>query len=134
MQSKISPNFFSPFQEVFSSSSVGMRYPELRFFRWVLNILSATSNEVIFVDSDLENIFTANSLGIRGVIYNSGDIMALSLSLRNLLENTIQRGMAYLIQNSGSHHCVTSTNVKIEDNFADILILEATGNWYCFKA
>lgn len=52
------------FDHIFLSQEVGMRKPNDEIFNLVLNELSASPEEVLFVDDSIQHIETANRLGI----------------------------------------------------------------------
>lgn len=52
------------FDHIFLSQEVGMRKPDDEIFNLVLNELSASPEEVLFVDDSIQHIETANRLGI----------------------------------------------------------------------
>ena len=55
---------YNLFNHVFLSQEVGMRKPDDEIFQLVLNELSASPEEVLFVDDSIQHIETANRLGI----------------------------------------------------------------------
>jgi phosphoglycolate phosphatase-like HAD superfamily hydrolase len=115
-----------PFDAVFTSSNAGMRKPDLGFYRHVLSRITAPPAEVIFIDDMLENILSAQSIGMHGVHFT--DSLELTRQLKLLMFDPIQRGNRFLRQNARNLHSMTETGVPIQDNFAQLLILEATGN------
>lgn len=46
------------------------------------------------------------------------------------LSDSSKRGQKYLDQNAKHFMAETETELKFKDNFVELLILEATGNWY----
>lgn len=53
------------FNHIFLSQEVGMRKPDDEIFQLVLNELSASPEEVLFVDDSIQHIETANRMGIQ---------------------------------------------------------------------
>ncbi len=123
---------WSIFDNVFTSGHVGMRKPDLCFYRYVLKAISASSSpeEVIFVDDKLENVISAQSIGINGIVFENAQ--ELRRKLKNLLGDPVGRGKEFLTSNAKQLNSVTNTGVTIHDNFAQLLLLEATNDWYEF--
>ena len=115
---------WSVFDRVFTSGHAGMRKPDLGFYNHVLEETQLAVEETIFIDDREENVAAAQSLGIRGLIFEDNDTVARALS--NLLDDPVERGYDYLDRNAKYFDSVTTTGVKIPDNFAQLLILEAT--------
>jgi FMN phosphatase YigB (HAD superfamily) len=116
------------FDSVFASGEVGMRKPDLCFYKHVLQAIDARPEEVIFVDDKLENVISARSLGICAIQFK--DATSLARTLENLLGNPILRGKNFLSKNARKMDSITDTGVEIKDNFAQLLILEATQDEY----
>ncbi|KAL2820182.1 HAD-like domain-containing protein [Aspergillus cavernicola] len=113
------------FDKIFPSGHVGMRKPDLAFFRHVLQEISTASEDVVFVDDKLENVTSARSLGMRGIVFF--DKEDAQRQLLNLFGSPAERGMEYLSINKTLLQSATTTNVPVQDNFGQLLILEATG-------
>ncbi|RDW78943.1 uncharacterized protein DSM5745_05795 [Aspergillus mulundensis] len=114
------------FDRVFTSSDIGMRKPDLCFYRHVLHELGQHPGYVVFVESDPDNVLSARSVGGRVVPYE--DASGLARSLHNLLGDTVKRGHEFLRANAGRLDSITNTGVTIRDNFTQLLILEVTGD------
>lgn len=56
------------------------------------------------------------------------DPIDISRRLRNLLHHPVNRGRGFLTRNAKKMHSVTTSGIVIEENFAQLLILEATGD------
>ncbi|KAE8339946.1 hypothetical protein BDV24DRAFT_152346 [Aspergillus arachidicola] len=120
------PIDWSLFDGVFLSADLGMRKPELRFFRHVLESISMKPEDTILVDNDTDNILCALSMGLKGILFGSTSVPQ---ALTNLLEyDHISRAEQFLRSNAKTLHSVTHTGVTIRENFAQLLILEATGD------
>jgi len=120
------PANWSIFDRVFISGDAGMRKPNLNFYHHVLKETQIAAQDAIFVDDKSENVFTARSLGIQGIIFN--DSASVARTLRNLLGDPVHRGKEYLTRNAGHLTSTTKCNTTIHDNFAQLLILSATGD------
>ncbi|KAK6821639.1 hypothetical protein RU639_007744 [Aspergillus parasiticus] len=120
------PIDWSLFDGVFISADLGMRKPELRFFRHILKSISMKPEDTILVDNDTDNILCALSMGLKGILFGSTSVPQ---ALTNLLEyDHISRAEQFLRSHAKSLHSVTHTGVTIRENFAQLLILEATGD------
>ena len=115
---------WSLFDQVFTSFEVGTRKPELEFYKFVLREARADPSGTIFVDDKIENVIAARSLGINGIVFESG--YKLLRELNSLLLNSISRGRHYLKDNAGKHHSMIEDGTPIHDNFSQFLLLEAT--------
>ena len=117
---------WSVFDRVFTSGHAGMRKPDLDFYRYVLAETKTQAREAIFVDDKFENVFSARSLGMTGIIFNNTpDIIR---TLRNVCGNPVARGRDYLRRNARNMHSVAENGITVRDNFAQLLILEATND------
>jgi hypothetical protein len=116
------------FDHVFVSCQVGMRKPDLCFYRHVLRELGLSDSleRALFVETNPENILPARSVGSH-VILHMGTNATLR-SLQNILCDPVARGKEFLRVNAKRLHSVTSTGVVIRDNFTQLLVLEATGD------
>lgn len=120
---------WSIFDQVFTSGNTGLLKPDLIFYRHVLEATRTPPEAAVFVDDKFENIFSATSLGMHGVIFDNNDNVMRKLV--NIFGNPVQRGKNFLTRNAKQLHSVTESGVKIEDNFAQLLILSATHDEYC---
>ncbi|KAG5342688.1 hypothetical protein C0989_010656 [Termitomyces sp. Mn162] len=125
------PVDWSIFDRVFTSGAAGERKPNLGFFKQVLSATGVDPQRTIFVDDRSENVLSARSLGLYGIIFDNPKTVARAL--RNLVGDPITRGRAFLKQNAGRLLSVTDKNdkhaaVELRENFAQLLILEATNN------
>lgn len=97
---------WSLFDQVFTSFDIGLRKPEAEFYNVVLREAGANASESIFVDDKLENVIGARSVGINGVVFESGP--KLLQILNSLLQEPINSGYQYLDYGAGTYS-------KIED-------------------
>jgi len=122
------------FDQIFTSSDVGERKPNLGFYRHVLKAANVDPASVIFVDDQFENVFSARSLGMHGIICKTPE--ALERDLRNLFGDPVKRGREFLRRNAGHLYSTTQstdkrfTSVEIKENWSQLLILELTGDRY----
>ncbi|KAF8502428.1 HAD-like protein [Hysterangium stoloniferum] len=117
---------WSIFDRVFTSAEAGERKPNLGFYHNVIQQTGLDPYCTVFIDDKIENVLSARSFGIHGIVFESPSITARQL--RNRFGDPYQRGMDWLKKNSGKLRSVTDTGVVVEENFAQLLILEATGD------
>jgi FMN phosphatase YigB (HAD superfamily) len=103
-----------------------MRKPDLCFYKFVLDGIKAEPESVVFVDDRPENVLAARSLGINGIVFD--DVERVRQALRNLVSDPVKRGMAFLENRAGHLESETNLGNNIAENFAQLLILEATRN------
>ncbi|KAG6857679.1 hypothetical protein H0H87_004095 [Tephrocybe sp. NHM501043] len=123
------PADWSIFDQVFTSGAAGERKPNLGFFTQVLSATGVDPHSTIFVDDRSENVLSARSLGLHGIIFDNSH--NVGRALRNLVGDPIARGRDYLKQNAGRMVSVTDRTekhpaIELRENFAQLLILEAT--------
>ena len=107
---------------VFASGVASMRKPDPQFFQHVLKEIDIESEKLVFLDDKQENVLAAEALGIKGIVFDGSAVP----TLEKMLDNPVAKGYEYLRRNAKKHVSVTSTGVEIDDNFARLLILEAT--------
>lgn len=112
------------FERVFTSAAVGMRKPDLCFFKFVLDEIKAQPSSVVFVDDRSENVLAARSLGINGIVFD--DVQRVRQSLRLFTGDPVCRGLSFLEARVGRLESETNCGQIIAENFAQLLILEAT--------
>lgn len=125
------PADWSIFDEIFTSSAAGERKPNLGFYRHVLKAVGIPPNQIIYVDDQLENVLSARSLGLNGIVFQKSE--TVERALRNLLGDPVKRGRDFLRKSAGSLRSVTEKTAKhdsmeIHENFSQLLILEATND------
>ena len=123
----------SVLDQIFISGVVGERKPDLGFYRHVLKAADVDPRRVIFVDDLFENVFSARSLGMYGIVVKSPE--QLERDLLNLLTDPVERGREFLRRNAGRLDSETQstdkhTSVTLYENWSQLLILEAMGDRY----
>ncbi|KAH9034150.1 HAD-like domain-containing protein [Lactarius hengduanensis] len=118
------PEEWGIFERIFTSAAVGMRKPELCFFKFVLDQIKAEPSSVVFVDDKFENVLAARSLGMNGIVFD--DVQRVRQSLRMFTGDPVSRGLSFLDARSGRLESETNGGQIIAENFAQLLILEAT--------
>lgn len=114
------------FDGIFTSAGVGERKPNLGFYKAVISSTGADSSRNIFVDDKMENILSVRWLGMRRVVLE--DHCKVVRALYNLLGDPVERGRQYLTGNAKKLLSVTDSGIFLRENFAQLLILEATDN------
>ena len=114
----------SVFHRIFTSGHAGMRKPDLRFYTHVLEEIKLAAQEAVFVDDKMENVLAARSLGINSIVFE--DNSAVTQALGNFFDDRIGRAYRYLYQSAKPFDSITDSGVIVPENFAQLLILEAT--------
>ncbi|KAJ2992726.1 hypothetical protein NUW58_g2068 [Xylaria curta] len=117
------------FTLVFASGVEGMRKPDLCFFQHVVQQTGFRPSELLMVDDTAENICAARSLGMRGLLVDN-ELAKSGGTLRNLLQDPLSRAEKFMKAKAGRHHSIIEgrSDLELEDNFAQLLIWELTGN------
>ncbi|PYH48101.1 HAD-like protein [Aspergillus saccharolyticus JOP 1030-1] len=117
-------SFWETFDHIFTSWELGVKKPSLRFYQHVLRATRASPHKTLFIDDQPENVLAAMSLGMRGIVGTDD----LPRKLKNFVGNPVERGLAFLRQNAGRLFTTTSAGDTIDENYAQLLLLEATGD------
>jgi FMN phosphatase YigB (HAD superfamily) len=120
------PADWSLFDHIFTSAAAGQRKPNLSFYKQVLAETNVDPCSAIFLDDKSENVLSARSLGFHGIVFDSTEKVARSL--RNLTGDPVKRGRDFLTNNAGRLDSVTGTGTRLLENFAQLLLLEATND------
>jgi FMN phosphatase YigB (HAD superfamily) len=121
LQHRWGDEFWSIFDGVFTSSALGVRKPNLRFYRHVLRATRAVPHQTFFVDDRPENVLAALSVGMRGTF----DTLDLYRTLTNFVGEPVARGLAFLRCQDRIFPTTTQNGEMIAENYAPLLILEA---------
>jgi FMN phosphatase YigB (HAD superfamily) len=120
------PEDWALFERIFTSAEARERKPNLGYFRHVQESTGIDPHRTAFVDDKLDNVVSARSLGFKGIVFTSFDEVAREL--RALVRNPIMDGEKYLRDHAKEMNSVTDTGVILEENFGQLLILEAAGD------
>jgi putative hydrolase of the HAD superfamily len=61
------PQALSHFEEIFVSSSIGMRKPDREAYEWVADAMELAPSEILFLDDNAENVEGARAAGLQTV-------------------------------------------------------------------
>jgi HAD superfamily hydrolase (TIGR01509 family) len=120
------PTDWSLFDKVYTSAEAGERKPNLGFYRHVLADIGTEPQAVVFVDDKPENVLSARSFGMTGIVFD--DQKRVMRAVRNAVQDPIERGRKFLQEHAGCLDSVTNNGIILKENFAQLLILEATGD------
>ncbi|KAL5484768.1 hypothetical protein ACEPAI_7410 [Sanghuangporus weigelae] len=126
LRGKAAPEEWDLFERIFTSSEARERKPNLGFYKYVLEQTGLDPVRTVFIDDKLENILPARSLGMKGIVFDN--LENLSRQLRNYVGDPIGRAQAWLKDHAKKMLSVTDTGITIHENFAPLLIYEATGD------
>ncbi|OJK00814.1 hypothetical protein ASPACDRAFT_1880339 [Aspergillus aculeatus ATCC 16872] len=113
--------FWSTFDHIVTSGEVGVRKPSLQFYRHALRVTRSSPQHSLVVDDRPENVLAAMSLGMRGYVGTD----SIARVLGNFTGDPVERGLAFLRKNAGKLYSTTEDGDSIEENYAQLLILEA---------
>lgn len=116
------------FDRVFPSGLIGERKPDLQVYLHLIAATGIDPHTAVFVDDKLENVQAARSLGMHGIVFR--DQAEVLQTLSNIFRTPGQRGREFLRRNSGQLESFTDTGLLCEENFAQLMILELTGDRY----
>ena len=126
------------------SAAAHERKPNIGFFKHLIEKTGIDPSLTIFVDDKLENVLTARSFGMQGIVFDDQE-KAIKI-LKNLCYDPLLRGKRFLASHKRNLISVTSNNVELLEvglypffaafhltvpsfqNFSQLLILEATGD------
>ncbi|MCA9459359.1 MAG: HAD-IA family hydrolase [Nanoarchaeota archaeon] len=73
------------FNEIYFSSEVGWKKPQIEFFEHILNKENLKSEECLFIDDKERNILTYEKIGIKGIIFENPKQLEIELIKLKLL-------------------------------------------------
>jgi len=77
---RVHAHTLKPFRELFYSSTIGMRKPEIAAFDHVVKAIGVPASRIVFFDDLVENVESARSLGIKAVRVKSSRDVADALT------------------------------------------------------
>ncbi|KAI0658702.1 hypothetical protein C8Q70DRAFT_1054836 [Cubamyces menziesii] len=128
LKTSVDETFWGPesFDTVLISATVGERMPDLAFYHHFFQHTGVDPDRTAFVDSRQENVTSATSLRMKGLVYDSTTFEDVSRNIRSLARDSIQDGEEYLLAHAGKMWSTTDTGVELHENFAQFLIYEVT--------
>jgi FMN phosphatase YigB (HAD superfamily) len=81
--------------------------PHLGFYKHVISETKIDPRRAIFVDDKLENVLSARSLGLHGIVFPKGGSDKVKRALRNLIGDPVVRGHDFLKRNAGHLESIT---------------------------
>ncbi|KAA1477767.1 hypothetical protein DENSPDRAFT_844968 [Dentipellis sp. KUC8613] len=118
------------FSNVFTSADAGTgtqtRTPRLAFFRHVLRTAACDPRSTAFIDTNPDYVLAARSLGLQGMLLNEHEVLYRAVYSPACLPVT--RGQRFLAAQAGRLDSITNTGIEIKDNFAQLVILDLTGD------
>lgn len=91
------PEDWDIFDEIYPSSQIGTRKPNLGFYRRVFDTIGGNLKDIVFVDDKAENVLAARSFGVHGVVYS--ELAEFRRTIRCFACKPIERGISYLHAN-----------------------------------
>ncbi|KAJ7251471.1 Haloacid dehalogenase-like hydrolase-domain-containing protein [Mycena haematopus] len=116
------------FDRIFTSGEAGERKPHLGFYKHLISETKINPRRTIFVDDKLENVLSARSLGLHGIVFPKGGSDKVKRALRNLIGDPVLRGRDFLQRNARHLESITDNGIILKENFAQLLLLELTDN------
>ncbi|KAI1297573.1 HAD-like protein [Xylaria venustula] len=118
---------WSMFDYIFISWHDGMRKPDLRYFRHVVQQTGLNPGEMVMIDGAAENICAARSVGMQSIFVQDQETKNGEFLLKFF---PLKLAETYLRNNAASlHSTVEGRNDRvIKDNFTQLLIFELLGD------
>ncbi|MCJ8322292.1 MAG: HAD family phosphatase [Rhizobiales bacterium] len=66
--------FFKYFDDIIISAHIQMIKPDVEIFNYMLKKFDISAQDSIFIDDKLENIQAAQSVGIKGILFDQSDV------------------------------------------------------------
>ncbi|KAH9934359.1 HAD-like protein [Fomitopsis serialis] len=116
------PFEWSIFDGFFPSGLVGERKPDKGIYEYLVEKTGIDPSSAVFVDDKTDNVSTARSLGMYGVVFDSA--AKVEATLRELFSGPLQRASRFMRANAGKLDSVTDNGHVCKENFAQLMILE----------
>lgn len=89
------------------------RKPNIGFYQYLIKETNLNPSEAIFVDDKLENVLTARSTGMGGIVFDNAD--SVVRQLMNRCGNPIERGNTFLRGNKKMLKTVSDKGVLVNE-------------------
>ncbi|KAF8586173.1 HAD-like protein [Ramaria rubella] len=126
VSAKLDHSQWSLFERIFISGGARECKPHIGFYQHVLQETGIDPARTIFVDDKVENVVSARSLGMSGLIFDNNE--NVTRRLRELCRDPILPAKSFLAANKQNFVTKTSTGVHLDENYTQLLIQEATGD------
>ena len=103
----------------FFSADIHKRKPNIGFYQHVIEETGIDPSRTIFIDDKRENVLTAQSFGMHGLVFD--DQENVIRQLKNLCGDPILRGSNYLVSRKKKFRSVSSKNFEFEDVTSSII-------------
>ncbi|KAI0328206.1 hypothetical protein GY45DRAFT_1019160 [Cubamyces sp. BRFM 1775] len=124
LRGRVDESVWTLFDAILISAEIGERMPNLSFYHHVLQRTDINPVRTAFIDSTIENVTSAISLRMTGLVYTAFDDLARII--RALTRETIKDGEEYLAAHAGQMWSTTDTGVELHESFAQFLIAEVS--------
>jgi FMN phosphatase YigB (HAD superfamily) len=105
---------------IFISSAIHKRKPNIGFHKHVIEETGIDPTRTIFVDDRLENVLTAQSFGMHGIIFD--DQEKVIRQLKNICGDPVLRGSKFLASHKKNFRSVSSNDIE----FGDVRLLSSS--------
>lgn len=122
------PLDWSVFDGVFVSAEMAMRKPEPRSFYHVSRAIAIPLEDLVLVDAEKDSVVVAMSLGIRGLLLSRSSVTTVAQLLANIFGDPVDRAQQFLQDRAGRLDSSIEPGLVLKENFAQLLILEETGD------
>lgn len=95
------------------SAAAHERKPNIGFYKHVIDNSGIDPSRTIFVDDKIENVLTARSFGMHGIVFD--DQEKVIQQLKNLCGDSVARGQSFLASHKKRLTSVTSNNVELAE-------------------
>ena len=89
------------------------RKPNVGFYQHVIDNTGLDPTQTIFVDDKVENVLTAKSFGMHGIVFDNAQNVIRQL--KNLCDDPVDRAWKYLTANKKHMLSVTSNGVVLKE-------------------
>ena len=96
-----------------TSAAAHERKPNIGFYKHVIDNSGIDPSRTIFVDDKIENVLTARSFGMHGIVFN--DQVKVIQQLKNLCGDPVTRGQNFLASHKKHLPSVTSNNLELAE-------------------
>ncbi|TBU42974.1 HAD-like domain-containing protein [Dichomitus squalens] len=125
LRRKMEPEVWALFDHIYTSADVAQRKPSIGFFKHILDSARLVPARTALIDNRVENLVSAASAGIRAC-FSFTTVDGLSRSLNAVTRNALVDAEGWLRRHAQEMWSVTDSGVKLEENYAQLLIFDVT--------